>query len=76
MTKPKLDIKVKRVPGDSAWITLKLEWNAKTMPAERQKQVWEGIGTALAALLTRAEAKEFLAKLAIAAKEAPADARA
>jgi len=63
MPEKPMDISIKRIKGSRASMMLKIAWSPKTMPKEKQDQMWRGIGMALAAVMTPEEAREFLDKL-------------
>jgi hypothetical protein len=70
--KPKrkpLTIDVQRIPGDTMSFTFTVEWDAKTLPIEKQRKIWAGLAAALDAVLTPAESRKLLAKLVAARSE-------
>lgn len=71
MKKAPMKIDVNRIEGDMASLTITIQWDAKATPPAKQKQLWDGIGMALAAVMTKAEGRELLAKLDAARKPKP-----
>lgn len=71
MKKAPMKINVNRIEGDMASLTITFQWDAKATPPAKQKQLWAGIGMALAAVMTKAEGRELLAKLDAARKPKP-----
>ena len=58
-----MKISVKRIKGKRASVMLKLAWDDESLPADKQRQMWEGIGMTLAAVMTPEEAKDLLSQM-------------